>query len=493
MKNKVVKLVALLLLVMLPFSAFVIYTELTPNQYENTYLAALDGKYERLYNTEGEKIIFIGGSSLPFGLRSDMLAEELGGEYEVINYGLYATLGTKLMMDTARNAIGEGDIVILAPELNTQTYSLYFNPEAVLQATDGISELLRELPLDNKLSLFYNYYKFAFEKLDYAAKGSAPDPIGIYRSDSFNEYGDLEVVRENNIMNNAYDENMLITVTEELLDADFIDYVNEYVAYAEAQGASVYFSYCPVNASAIRSSKAARAEFEAELSARIDCELLGSIENYLIDERYFYDTNFHLNSAGATYYSRALALMLGEKLGIEVNTVCELPEPPALPVEDTVTVSSDGELTPFDAYNGEPNNDYLDYFIYEKNGSSYKIVGVKSEYLDMTEVILPSVYEGKNVTALASNALKGCTELKTIRIGTTYKSLEEAAFSECISLERIYLYELDGNKIAPAPLGLLEGCSSRARIYIPREANYLTGYTWSNYGDKLEVFDKGDT
>ena len=157
MKKKIIKLIALLLLALLPFSAFFIYTESLDDQFSNTYLAEFDDKYERLYNTEGKKIIFVGGSSLPFGLRSELIEQELGDEYTVINFGLYATLGTKFMMDTAKGAISEGDIVILCPELNSQTYSLYFNPEAVLQATDGASNMLAGVPLDNKLSLFYNY------------------------------------------------------------------------------------------------------------------------------------------------------------------------------------------------------------------------------------------------------------------------------------------------------------------------------------------------
>ena len=162
MKKLIVKIVAFALLAILPFSLFIIYTESLPDQYKETYLAAFENKYERLYTTEGKKIVFIGGSSLPFGLRSDLIEEEMGGDYSVINFGLYATLGTKFMMDTAKHAISEGDVIILSPELNTQTYSLYFNPEATLQATDGFSSMLSDVALNNKLSLFYNYYKYAF-------------------------------------------------------------------------------------------------------------------------------------------------------------------------------------------------------------------------------------------------------------------------------------------------------------------------------------------
>ena len=60
MKKNLIRLIALLLLSILPFASFVFYTESLPNQYANTYLAEWEHKYERLYSTEGKKIILIG-------------------------------------------------------------------------------------------------------------------------------------------------------------------------------------------------------------------------------------------------------------------------------------------------------------------------------------------------------------------------------------------------------------------------------------------------
>ena len=489
--KKLIRLIALMLVVVTPICAFAVYADSLDDPYAKTYLGAFDEKYLRLYNAEGKKIIFIGGSSLPFGLRSDLIENELDGQYEVINFGLYATLGTKFMMDMAKDAISDGDVVILCPELNAQTYSLYFNPEATLQATGGLSTLNFKLPLDDQLALAYNYYDYAIERVKYNVNDNAPDPIGIYRADSLNFWGDVSVERPNNIMNNGYDENMEIYTDESLLDPEFIEYVNDYVAYAEEQGADIYFNYSPVNALAIRSSRNMRAEFEQMLSERIDCELLGSIEDYIIDERYFYDTNFHLNSDGAIYFSNMLTLSLKEKLGLEAVSSIEVPEPPALESDVVVEVPVSDEKVAFDDYLGEPNVDYVDAFEYAQTGTSYKIVGVKDEYLGMTEVILPSVYNGKNVTAVDTNAFYGCAALEYIHVGTTYKSLSEGAFGGCVSLKGVYLYEMDGNRISPSAEKLLDGANEGIKIYIPEGANYTTGYTWVKYIDYFVTFSKG--
>jgi len=490
MKIKILKFISILIVLLVPFAAFALAVESIPNMYANTYTAALADKCERLNDTDGKKIVFVGGSSLPFGLRSDIAEQCLDG-YAVVNFGLYATLGTKFMMDLSKSNIKSGDIVVLAPELNAQTYSLYFNPDAVLEACNGLPSAVGRIPASDNIKCIYNYFKFAFEKIElYKENGkNGIDPIGIYRKDSFNEYGDISVERENNVMNNGCDINMLVETTEELLDAEFIDYVNDYIKWVRKRGAEIYFSYSPVNVKAIRSSKTMRAEFEKALEKSLDCELLYGIEDCLIDERYFYDTNFHLNSAGAVYYTDLLVSAVKKKLGITTENGIDVPPAPPLP-QDVVVEPPVGEKVPFDEYTGEPNNDYAECFEYRLYGSSYAVVGVKDEYKDMEEVILPSTYNGKNITTLAENALRGCINLKRIHIGLTYKTLENSAFDGCIALERIYLYQLDGENISAPRSGLLDGCNPSVRIYVPEGSNYFTGYTWSSYQERFEYFSK---
>ena len=48
----------------------------------------------RLTETEGQKIIFVGGSSLPFGLRCDLIEQELG--YKAVNGVITTNLSGKL-------------------------------------------------------------------------------------------------------------------------------------------------------------------------------------------------------------------------------------------------------------------------------------------------------------------------------------------------------------------------------------------------------------
>lgn len=506
MKKKVIKFVCFILILIMPFAILFLVTELIENQYRNTFVAELEDKCSRLSAAEGKKIIFVGGSSLPFGLRSDLIEQEIEG-YTVVNFGLYATLGTKVMMDLSKMNIGKGDIVILAPELNEQTYSMYFNPVALEEALDGFSFKYKHLSLEDNLSLFYNYYKFAFKKLEYSAKKSTPDPIGIYRHDSFNEYGDIAVEREHNIMVNGVDPNMYVYTDERLFDEDFINYVNDYAKYVNGQGASIYFNFSPTNQLALKSSKAARQIFQNKLSEKLYCNFLCNIEECIINEGYFYDTNFHLNSAGSVYFTNTIINNLKRVLNLDYNPInpddgtggnpnpdIEVPDIPSMPDwgGNIEIPDKPPEIkTDFDKYKGEVNIDYVDYFNYRLVGSSYQITGVKDEYKNIEEIIVPSAYEGKAVTTLAANAFYGCTNLKRIHIGLTIRTLESGCFDGCISLQGIYLYDVnDGNKMSIPSNGLLDKCGRDVKIYILNRAAYEGGYTWDNYRDKFELFER---
>ena len=85
-----------------------------PAQFGDTFMGELKSKYERLKETPGERIVLVGGSGVAFGYDSRLIEEELK-EYSVVNFGMYAGLGTKAVLDLSEEYIRAGDIVILSP------------------------------------------------------------------------------------------------------------------------------------------------------------------------------------------------------------------------------------------------------------------------------------------------------------------------------------------------------------------------------------------
>ncbi len=74
----------------------------------------------------GRKIIFVGGSNLLFGLRAESLSRRIG--VPVVNYGLTADLGADIIAERAGELIGPGDVVVLAPEAMHYPHAEYRHP-----------------------------------------------------------------------------------------------------------------------------------------------------------------------------------------------------------------------------------------------------------------------------------------------------------------------------------------------------------------------------
>ena len=131
----VISAVLAFLLIISPIILLLGTTVFLPSQFSNTFVGALDDKYERLSSIEEPKVVVIGGSSVAFGLDSEKMEELL--DMPVVNFGLYAAIGTKAMVDLSRDQIKSGDVVVLAPELDPQTLSLYFSSKNTLEAIDS--------------------------------------------------------------------------------------------------------------------------------------------------------------------------------------------------------------------------------------------------------------------------------------------------------------------------------------------------------------------
>ncbi len=444
----------------LPFAIVICAAVLTPPQYSSTFVGALDEKYDRLHSVEESKIVVVGGSSVAFGLDSKMLERYTG--MPVVNFGLYAALGTKLMLDLSRSAIGEGDVVVVSPELDPQTLSLYFSSEETLLALDDDFSMIWDIPADNKLSLFGGMWSFAAGKLKLMLGGTPPNPDGVYNSANFNEYGDLVYPRDENIMDVYYDENTPVNLTPETVSPDFIDYLNDYIAECERRGARVLFAYCPTNELAVV-DRALAASFHEFLSDSLDCEIIGSPDEAIMEAGYFYDTNFHLNDAGAAANTVRLTRNILFALGIPRAVDEETPDAPALPDVDV-------------RYFGEDDN--AGYFLYEKRSNgSYKIVGLTEEGRAQRTLTIPLGYNTYKVTAIASEALVGAAaETVVITEDTNLRMLENGCFSGAVSVKALQILYPDAASLAPP--ADFSGTSAYFRIYVPGGSDYDTNYNW---------------
>ncbi|MBO5789610.1 MAG: hypothetical protein J6R40_00455 [Clostridia bacterium] len=435
--NKTTRIVTVTLavvLAVLPLLALFGVLFIAPSQYEKTFYGALDEKYERLKDVEGKKIVIVGGSSVAFGFDSEKLEQAFPG-YKVVNFGLYADLGTKVMLDLSEDHINEGDIVIVAPEMDTQALSLYFNGESTLKAADDRPFMLFKTKWANLEDLWGGLWGYLSGKLSYLF-GEMPDPQGVYNSGNFNEWGDIDpekFPRQENTMAGGYDKNNPTKLHESTYDPAFVDYLNEYIGKAEKKGATVFYGFCPLNESAIDLSLASAGETAADkrealsqsvmayLEDALDCPVLAAPNFY--GDIYFYDSNFHLNDAGVklhtAYYIDSLKEALEEAAVGATNA--------ALSEEGSLLVQGN--------------------FVFRRlSDGTYALCDVKDIMAGVSAVCIPgTVRVGDDVAAvsvLEKAALAECAKAQTVMLGEDFSlsMLDEAVFDDMPFLQEVYLF-----------------------------------------------------
>lgn len=396
-----------------------------PVQFGDTFMGELKSKYERLKETSGKRIVLVGGSGVAFDCDSALM-DDFFPSYEIVNFGMYAGLGTKAVMDLSENYIHEGDIVIFSPEQSEQTFSDYFNGEYMWQAADGAFGMLRDLKSENFEAMLGNFPRFALEKLNYVMKGQKPQTDSIYQKKSFNTYGDIELdtCREN-ILPNGYDVNQKVRFTEDVVQPEFMDYMNDWAKRLEKKGAVVWYRYCPVNKLSVEDMDDLAA-YDVFLRQKLDFPVIGNPENSLMEAEWFFDTNFHLNQPGKEVNTVQLIRDMKAMLGDDRAVTVELPEKPHrtwgdVSAETRIWTAKDSET-----YQGEET------------------------------IVIP-----ENVT-----------------------QIEDYAFSNCAGLKQIVLEQKDPSKCIVGQ-HLLDGTG--AEILVPQMSvdSYKRNYFWSVYAGRI--------
>ena len=434
-----------------------------PEQFGDTFLGELKEKTRLLSQTEGKRIVLVGGSSLAFGVDSALLERELP-EYRVVNFGMYAALGTTVMLDLSEPLIRAGDIVILLPEQQRQTLSGFFDPAIAWQGLDGAYDLLRSLPGEKLARLAGAFPEFAGEKWAYFLTGTQPEPQGVYRKSVFNEYGDVvSPLCGANRMPEGFDGNTPIEFDPAMLTEDFVRQVDDYRRALEARGAQVWYGFCPMNALAAQTQGIE--DFCQAVTEKLGLPIMGDPRDSILPAWWFFDTNFHLNSSGKTVYTRLLARNIKAMLGDSSPTQIALPAMP--PLDQTIL---------------EGDNTDAGCFTYTEDASGLTVTGLTPEGRTRQALTVPASWEGKPVVAIAAGAFSQAEDLERVTVQGNIRAIGDGAFSGCGALGEIRLTALDPGACRVGQ-DLLEGTS--ARILVPEAA--LPDF-WSIYADRIDAY-----
>lgn len=476
MKKTILFILALILL--LP-AILLGYGASLPEYYGDTYYAELPALYQKLKDTQGRKIVIVGGSNVAFGVDSAQLEatlRECGFDYTVCNFGLYAAVGTSAMLELSRNFIGEGDVVVLAIEPTSETFSSYFGATAMLKCAETETEMLLHLSGDQQSNLVGNYLAYLQERARIQRTGILPQIDGVYAKASFDANGDMVYDRAGNDMLLGYDPTALIDLENIHYEPAFVEQVNSYIASAEAKGATVLMSFSPMNRGAVvDASEETVYRFFTRLQDTFLCPIISDPNNYIMDSGWFYDSNFHLNNAGTEIRTHTLTCDLLNQLSCFRLIPFQMP---AMPPSIAKAESNDAD-------SGD--------FLFESFGENGLLVsGLSQQGMEKDSLILPASHNGKPVVGMTETAFAGNTRIAELILPETVASIPDGAFAGCVNLKKLTL--LHAKTPPDVGDGLFDGADGLT-IFVPSGSFHLyrdgagcTVNVWEPHLSRVQVY-----
>lgn len=488
MRIRGITAITILTLMVIPITLFG-WGFFLPAVYPDTFMGELPEKVRILKETESPRIIIAGGSAAAFGLDSTYMEQELSG-YNVVNFGMYAGLGTRAVLDLTKDELARGDIVIVMPEQQAQSLSDYFGAEYFWQAADGHFELLKSLSGDCLREACGAFPAFAAGKCRYASQKALPEPDAVYRKSAFAANGDLMPgVAVSNRMPGGFDINTPILFDDDMVTQEFTQILNAYCEAAAKRGAICYYHFPPMNGMAVTQNAYEKAPgFTDNLQSRLVCQILGDPRDSIMDAEYFFDTNFHLTDRGREVFTRQLIRDIKAELGDFSRTRA---------VSDSRTDSADAVSTdslPIQAAEHTDDSSVVelrdDLFIYEIQGGVAALCGLTDEGGMASSITVAAEIEGYPVEIIKSPAFAGHPELRSIRIPAGVRMIGDGAFAGCTGLREIIM-ESDTPEKCLVGSHLLDGTD--ASVIVPDRAlsAYRLNYSWSVWSDRIRS-ESGD-
>jgi hypothetical protein len=244
-----------------------------------------------LHNVKSPRIIFIGGSSLSFGINSKMIKDSLG--VNPINTAIHLHIGLIYMIDHTLPFIESGDIVVVAPEYE-QFYGTYaYGRNELLRTIFDInpSQFIK-LRKEQWINIIKYIPKYSLSKFNPYEYFFNYDVNSIYGNNSFNEYGDAykhwKLKKEKVKPAYSIKENFNYFVINELLN---------FKKKLQEKRAVLYITFPGYQATSFEKNRTQIIRIESELKKK-NLLLLGNAKRYKIPYSMFFDTEYHLSKEG---------------------------------------------------------------------------------------------------------------------------------------------------------------------------------------------------
>ena len=283
---------------------------------QSRWVAELYQEKERIARSiRGPKIVIVGGSSVLFGIRADLLSAALG--VPVVNFGTHAGMDLDYLLYKSRDVVAPGDLVLLCIE-----YELFngkprrMSPALLDHVLARDPAYLASLPLDQRLEsiLMLGGARALKPWIEVAPPNTWP--FNLYVSRHMDAHGDT---LGNATVLRADIWPPLLAKLEPIgyfPTSRKLDLLGEYVAWCRERGIGVVAVSPPL----MQDPAYAKPEFVEKFAVPEDwfrgqhVPLLVSTAEALHPRRVFFDTRYHLDSAGASAFTSRVARVLASEV-----------------------------------------------------------------------------------------------------------------------------------------------------------------------------------
>jgi len=264
-----------------------------PNQ-ANFFAAILD-KQRMLREMPSPRIILVGGSSLAFGMDSELISKTFNRP--VVNMGLHAGMGLNLMLAQVRPNLRAGDMIVLVPEYELFCGGYFDGDDSVLANILEIDRKTLFLLDANQLSRLPWIAKYLIQYRYLRQANARQFESEFYGRAAFNANGDATRHLDQKPVRPVTGGDYILTY-EQTKNLAVIPALNEFQRDAAAKGARVLFFYPNAMASVYDQSTPEIQKLVDDLRAHLEIPILGAPQDFRLDDPNFFDTTYHLTRAG---------------------------------------------------------------------------------------------------------------------------------------------------------------------------------------------------
>lgn len=285
--------------------------------YSGSYFATLADKADYLSSVKNQaKIVLLSGSSARFGYDSPRI-ESAFPDYKVVNMGVYAYSNMLPQAMLVLSFLKEGDILISSPELDAIEYQ--FCGEKKLDKEtfcmmESNYDLFALLDCTKFTQVFHAFEQYNAARRDMNTCRSYLDSPSRFDEDgselntpSYNHCGDYILYRENNLTRKSFGVKRAFYHADHIRAQDLDGLNAVYDAFAQ-KGVAVFFTYSPRSNISISpdSTQESIEALDKMLRDTLHAHMLSPIRSSLMDPLYFYGTDNHLSTEGASLHTEQI-------------------------------------------------------------------------------------------------------------------------------------------------------------------------------------------